>query len=167
MHTTNVKKTKLPSAPVYLYDLSALLLSMDLSSFDSDRLPPNFEEKYLKLWPKRRRWHYWSLFGYHWVSFRHWISSLISSHNSTRLWKLCLSAISYMQRYGVSLRSQSECRKIRTRNTPNTDTFTQWWPICCTISSNELAIAKMLSRRMINRKFKRLINAIRILVQFF
>ena len=26
-------------------------------------------------------------------------------------------------RYGVSLRIQSECRKIRTRITPNTDTF--------------------------------------------
>ena len=49
MHTVNVKKTKLPSAPVYLYDLSVLLLSMDLPSFDSDMLPPNFEEKYLKL----------------------------------------------------------------------------------------------------------------------
>ena len=52
MHTTNVKKTKLPLAPVYLFDLSALLLSMDLSSLDSDRLPPNFEEKYLKLWQR-------------------------------------------------------------------------------------------------------------------
>ena len=27
------------------------------------------------------------------------------------------------ERYGVSLRIQSECRKIRTRITPNTDTF--------------------------------------------
>ena len=27
------------------------------------------------------------------------------------------------QRYGVSLRIQSECQKIRTRITPNTDTF--------------------------------------------
>ena len=29
--------------------------------------------------------------------------------------------------YGVSLRIQSECRKIRTRITPNTDFFTQWY----------------------------------------
>ena len=27
------------------------------------------------------------------------------------------------ERYGVSLRIQSECGKIRTRTTPNTDTF--------------------------------------------
>ena len=27
------------------------------------------------------------------------------------------------ERYGVSLRIQSECRKMRTRITPNTDTF--------------------------------------------
>ena len=27
------------------------------------------------------------------------------------------------ERYGVSLRIQSKCRKIRTRETPNTDTF--------------------------------------------
>ena len=27
------------------------------------------------------------------------------------------------ERYGVSLRIQSECRKMRTRKTPNTDTF--------------------------------------------
>ena len=27
------------------------------------------------------------------------------------------------ERYGVSLRNQSECGKIRTRKTPNTDTF--------------------------------------------
>ena len=27
------------------------------------------------------------------------------------------------ERYGVSLRIQSECGKIRTRKTPNTDTF--------------------------------------------
>ena len=30
------------------------------------------------------------------------------------------------ERYSVSLRIQSECRKTRTRITPNTDTFTQW-----------------------------------------
>ena len=28
-----------------------------------------------------------------------------------------------MERYSVSLRIQSKCRKIRTRKTPNTDTF--------------------------------------------
>ena len=27
------------------------------------------------------------------------------------------------EKYGVSIRIQSECRKIRTRKTPNTDTF--------------------------------------------
>ena len=30
------------------------------------------------------------------------------------------------ERYGVHLRIQSECMKMWTRKTPNTDTFTQW-----------------------------------------
>ena len=32
-----------------------------------------------------------------------------------------------MERYWVSLRIQSECGKIRTKKTPNTDTFTAQW----------------------------------------
>ena len=40
------------------------------------------------------------------------------------------------ERYGVSLRIQSECGKIRTRITPNTDTFYSVWKSLIILSMN-------------------------------
>ena len=36
---------------------------------------------------------------------------------------MCRASLADFDRYGVSLRIQSKCEKIRTRITPNTDTF--------------------------------------------
>ena len=46
------------------------------------------------------------------------------------------------ERYGVSLRIQSKCGKMRTRKTPNTDTFHAVWI--------ELGIFRVNNRRLLN-----------------
>ena len=55
---------------------------------------------------------------------KHWVEYCVKSVRIRSFSGLYFPAFGLNTgRYSVSLRIQSECRKIRTRKTPNTDTF--------------------------------------------
>ena len=80
-----------------------------------------------------------------WSNYEHWDVNLMVTLKDSTAWK---ASVLYFpafelntERYIVSLRSQSKCGEIRTRKTPNTDTFHAVQEVClatCQTSINEL-----------------------------
>ena len=94
--------------------------------------------------------------GGHWVQLMNFNKCKRVKFNNTVAWSV-FSRIraEYGEIYGVSLRIQSKCEKIRTRKTPNTDIFHSVWMKYFDLTENNHYYLNQFSLHLFCCSFKR------------